>query len=129
MIVNSKVKRYTLLFLGWFFIVLGTIGILLPLLPTTPFLLLALACFSRSSPRFYRMLLDNKWFGPPLQQWEQTKTVRRSIKKKVFLLIIVTFSVSIAVLAGRLGLQLMLACFAVILLGFIYRLNEPESPR
>jgi len=124
--MRTKVKHYLLISLGWFFVLLGAIGAVLPLLPTTPFLIIALACFAESSPRFHRMLLENKWFGPPLEQWEKTKTIRRKIKQKVMLLIIATFSISIFVLSGRLGLQLMLVCFCLILLGFVWRLKESE---
>jgi len=84
--MRTKFKHILLIILGWLFIVLGVIGAVLPLLPTTPFLILALACFAESSPRFHRMLLNNKWFGPPLAQWEKTKTIRHQIKYKVMLL-------------------------------------------
>jgi len=124
--MRTKLKHILLIILGWFFIVLGIIGAVLPLLPTTPFLILALACFAESSPRFHRMLLNNKWFGPPLSQWEKTKTIRRKIKHKVMLLIVATFGISITVLSGRIGLQLMLVCFCLILLFFVFRLKEAD---
>jgi len=123
-------KHTLLIILGWFFILLGAIGAVLPLLPTTPFLILALSCFAESSPRFHRMLLANKWFGPPLMQWEKSKTIRPKIKTRVMLLIIATFSISIYVLSGRINLQIMLVCFCLILLGFVWRLkeSEPKTP-
>ena len=124
--MRTKVKHYLLISLGWFFVLLGAIGAVSPLLPTTPFLIIALACFAESSPRFHRMLLDNKWFGPPLAQWESSKTIRRKIKHKVMMLIIATFSISIFVLSGRVNLQIMLVCFCLILLGFVWRLKEAE---
>ena len=123
----TKFRHILLIVLGWFFIILAVIGAVLPLLPTTPFLILALACFAESSPRFHRMLLENKWFGPPLAQWEKSKTIRRKIKHRVMLLIIATFGTSIIVLAGRVGLQLMLVCFCIILLSFVWRLKESDN--
>jgi uncharacterized protein len=125
--MRAHLKRYLLIILGWLFVILGAIGAVLPLLPTTPFLILALACFAESSPRFHKMLLDNKWFGPPLAQWEQSKTIRRKIKHKVMVLIIATFGISIWVLSGRIELQLMLVSFCLILLTFVWRLKESES--
>jgi hypothetical protein len=121
--MSNKIKHLLLIILGWFFIVLGAIGAVLPLLPTTPFLILALACFAESSPRFHQMLLNNKWFGPPLAQWQNTKTIRREIKSKVMLLITVSFSISIVVLAGRIGLQLMLVVIYMILLFYVFRIK------
>ena len=126
--MRTKLKHILLISLGWGFVLLGAIGAVLPLLPTTPFLILALACFAESSPRFHRMLLNHKWFGPPLAQWEKTHTIRRSVKKKVYLLIILTFGLSICVLWGRTGLQLMLVGICLLLLWFISRLKEAERP-
>ena len=125
--MQDTIKRYLLIGLGWFFVILGAIGAVLPLLPTTPFLILALACFGKSSPRFHKMLLDNKWFGPPLVQCEQSKTIRRKIKQRVVVLIIATFGISIWVLSGRIELQLMLVSFCLILLTFVWRLKESEN--
>jgi len=122
----DKVKRPLFITLGWLFVILGGIGAVLPLLPTTPFLILALACFSKSSPRFHAMLLRNKWFGPTLRQWEQSHTIRRRVKYKATALIIATFSISIWILSGRTGIQLMLICLCLILLVFVWRLKESE---
>jgi uncharacterized membrane protein YbaN (DUF454 family) len=126
--MRDNFKRYFLIGIGWLCIILAIIGAVLPLLPTTPFLILALACFSKSSPRFHRMLLNHKWFGPPLAQWEQSHTLRRPVKHKAMMVIIITFGVSIAILAGRMELQLMLAGLCLILLWFVSRLKESESP-
>ncbi|MCX4187414.1 YbaN family protein [Methylophaga sp. OBS4] len=125
--MRTKIKHYLLICLGWLFVLTGAVGAVLPLLPTTPFLILALACFAESSPRFHRMLLHHKWFGPPLAQWEKTHTIRRAVKKKVILLITLTFGLSIAVLWGRPGLQLMLVGLCLILLWFVSRLKESEQ--
>lgn len=125
--MRIQVKHYLLIYLGWLFVILAAIGAVLPLLPTIPFLILALACFAESSPRFHKMLLNNKWFGPPLAQWENNHTVRKKVKLKAMGLIIATFSISILVLSGRTGLQLMLVCFCLILLWFVWQLKESEA--
>lgn len=124
--MRTKIKHICLIILGWVFIILAVIGAVLPLLPTTPFLILALACFAESSPRFHKMLLNNKWFGPPLAQWEKNNTIRREIKHKVMLLIVASFGISIFVLSGRAGLQLVLVGCCFILLFFVSRIKESD---
>ncbi|MCK5189989.1 MAG: YbaN family protein [Methylococcales bacterium] len=117
-------KKYLLFFFGLLFVVLGVIGAILPILPTTPFLLLALACFANSSPRFHQMLLHNRWFGKALQQWEDDRSISRTSKVKAMVLIVITFALSIAILHGRLQLQLGLLIMGIILLTFMWRLKE-----
>jgi len=60
---TSGLKRYALIAAGSIFVVLGTVGVVLPLLPTTPFLLLAAACYIRSSPKFHDWLIGNRILG------------------------------------------------------------------
>lgn len=114
--------------LGWIFVLLGALGAVLPVLPTTPFLIVALFVFARSSPRFHRMLLDNRWFGPGLRQWESEKTVSRQTKRTSSVLISGTFLLSILLMHERPELQVFLLLLAAVLLLFIWRLKE-SPPR
>ena len=125
--MRKRIKKYILTLLGLLFVALGIIGAVLPVLPTTPFLLLALACFANSSPRFHHKLLNNRWLGAALQQWEANRSITRSTKIKAMLMIVVTFAVSIGVLHGRLPLQLGLLTLGSILLVFIWRLKEDQA--
>lgn len=124
--MRARIKHYLIFFCGWCCVVLGVIGAVLPVVPTTPFMILALACFAETSPRFHQMLLNNRWIGPPLAQWDQTRTVRRRTKIQAIVLLVIAFSFSIGLLWGRVGLQLMLLCLAVIMIGFVTRLKEAE---
>jgi len=72
--------RIVFLCLGWFFVALGVIGAFLPVMPTTPFLLVAVACFTRSSPRLEAWLLNHKTFGPPLRNWQEHGGISRRAK-------------------------------------------------
>jgi len=120
----NHIKKYLLLIFGLLFILLGVIGAVLPILPTTPFLILALFCFANSSPSFHHKLLNNRWFGRDLQQWEKSRTISRPSKIKAMLLIVLSFLISIGILYGRLQLQLGLLILGCVLLTYIYRLKE-----
>jgi hypothetical protein len=122
--MRKVLQNNLLIFFGWIFLVLGAIGVILPLLPTTPFLILALALFSKSSPRFHQMLLNNTWFGPTLKQWADSKTLPRKTKYRVSFLIVVAFAITVALFNGNFQLQLMLIGLATILLFFIWRIKE-----
>jgi uncharacterized membrane protein YbaN (DUF454 family) len=65
---------------GFVFLGLGALGIVLPLLPTTPFVLLSAACFARSSERWHRWLLANETFGPMIRNWEDNRCISCRVK-------------------------------------------------
>jgi hypothetical protein len=73
---------------------LGVVGIFLPLLPTTPFLLLAAALFAKSSERYYQWLLNNKWFGKYIRNYREGKGVPIRIKLMAISLIWITILLS-----------------------------------
>lgn len=109
---------------AWLAILLGTLGIVLPLLPTTPFFILALLCFSKSSPRFQHWLLNLPGIGKDLQRWQRDKKIDKRRKPTIYLTIVLSFCISISLLYERLALQLMLLCIMLILLFFIRRIPE-----
>ena len=74
--------RYLLLTVGWLSVVLGVVGIFVPVLPTTPFLLLAAACFVRSSRRFYLWLVNHKHLGPWIRDYLEGNGI--PLKGKVY---------------------------------------------
>ncbi len=124
--MRKRIKKYLLILSGLLCVALGIIGAVLPILPTTPFLILALACFANSSPRFHQILRNNRWFGAALQQWEESRTISHASKIKAMILIVLTFTLSLAVLNGRPQLQLGLVVPGSILLMFIWRLKEAK---
>ncbi|CNI24414.1 MULTISPECIES: DUF454 family protein [Yersinia] len=88
-------SRWLLIALGWVAVVLATLGVVLPLLPTTPFLLLAAWCFARSSPRFHHWLLYRSWFGSYIRTWQQHKALPPGVKWKAIMVTLLTFAISL----------------------------------
>ena len=72
---NNPTVRWLFLVLGWLFFALGIIGILLPVMPTAPFILLAAGCWARSSRRFHFWLINHKYFGKFVRDWENNHAV------------------------------------------------------
>ena len=84
--VRSPLLRYLLMAIGWLSVALGTIGIFLPLLPTTPFLLLAAGCFVRCSPRFYYWLVGHPRLGKYLLYYLDGRGM--PLKAKIYTLLL-----------------------------------------
>lgn len=76
----ARLRRHLLFVAGWLSFLLALLGMALPLLPTVPLLLLAAACFARSSPRFHGWLLDHRKFGPLIQTWQTGGGIPRRAK-------------------------------------------------
>lgn len=83
---KQKIIRWLLLAAGTICLVLGAIGIVLPILPTTPFLLLSAACYLRSSERMHKWLLGNRWFGEYIKNYQAGRGI--PMKTKLFALTI-----------------------------------------
>ncbi|MEZ5977486.1 MAG: YbaN family protein [Planctomycetota bacterium] len=120
--------RVVLLAAGLVSTTLALVGAFLPVLPTTPFLLLAGACFARSSARFHRKLLENRAFGPYVRQWQADRSVPRSAKRKAYGLVVATFALSIAVV-DHTELRVMLASLGTVLVVFLWWLPTTEDRR
>ena len=127
---NSRFPRWLLIGVGGLSVVLGTVGIFVPLLPTTPFLLLAAACFVRSSPRLYRWLITHKWFGTYIKNYREHRVI--PLRFKVLTLTLLWLSIGYAILdvAEALWLRLLLAGIAVAVTVHVALLRtELPSPK
>lgn len=75
-----RLKRAVLVAAGLLALLLGLLGAVLPGLPTTPFILLAAACFAQASPRLHRWLVQHRWLGPMVRDWEAHRSMPLRIK-------------------------------------------------
>jgi uncharacterized membrane protein YbaN (DUF454 family) len=107
---------------GTLSLIIGGVGIVLPLLPTTPFLLLAAACYARSSERWYRWLLTNRWFGSYIRNWHEGRGIPMRAKALSILFLILTIGYSAAVVVpffiGKVALIIVAVCVTVRILSF-----------
>lgn len=123
--MRSRASRYLYQLAGGLFCGLGIIGMLLPVMPTTVFLLLALACFSRGSPRLANALLQHRWLGAPLRRWQATRCIPPRIQAIACLSMVAGFTL----LASRhpATLVLCLAC-VFIMSGMASVLLQASTP-
>jgi uncharacterized membrane protein YbaN (DUF454 family) len=107
--------------LGTFFLALGAIGTVVPVLPTTPFVLLAAACYLRSSPRLHEWLLRSPTFGPTIAAWQEQRALRPQTKAIAIVLVIATFAISIAFAVHDPLLRVALAIVGAVLVVWLAR--------
>jgi uncharacterized membrane protein YbaN (DUF454 family) len=105
--------RILLVIAGTVCVGLGIVGIFVPVLPTTPFLLLAAACYARSSKRFHSWLLNNKWFGSYIRNYLERKGITLRAKIITLSLLWITIGVSITFAVETLALKLILGIIAI----------------
>jgi uncharacterized membrane protein YbaN (DUF454 family) len=122
--VQSKTKKLLLTIIGLIFVGLAILGVILPILPTTPFLLVAAACFAKSSPRLQKKLLDNKTFGPLIYEWQKNRSIPRKAKRVALLTIILSVSWSSYLLKDT---MLALLVVALVIGPFIFLWRLPIS--
>ncbi len=118
--VGSTPFRLLLTASGWVSLALGIIGIFLPLLPTTPFVLLSAYCFSKSSPRLHSWLINQPRLGPMIQNWEQQGSISQNAKVTSTVLIVSFFSLTLVLVNLSIILKGILVCIGAGVLCFIW---------
>ena len=126
---SSLTVRLFFLALGTLFLALGIAGSFLPVLPTTPFMLLAAACYARASTRFYNWLLNNRLFGPTILEWRRYRSIPYRVKWMAILLMAITLSISIIFFVPWVQLQVGLAIFGILLGAYLYNIPSRDRPR
>jgi uncharacterized membrane protein YbaN (DUF454 family) len=123
---HRREVRWLFLLLGLGFVAIGVAGIFLPVLPTTPFMLLAAACFARSSERFYHWLLNHRILGHTVREWQQHRSIPRRTKWFAIITMAATLAVSVIFFVPHPELQFALALFGVVLAIYLYRIPSRD---
>lgn len=112
--------RYLFLGIGWIFIILGVIGIFVPVLPTAPFVIVAGYCFSRGSQRWHHWLLTRPIIGPMVANWESNGVIELRPKIYATVMIVIMFGSSLALVNVSQPIQIALVLTGVGVLVFIW---------
>ncbi len=108
---------------GWIFVILAGLGVLLPVLPTTPLLLVAAACFARSSEKWHQWLLRNRVFGPMIKNWDDNRCVSLPAKLIAVTMIVLFGGYSVFFVLSEIFLQIITGSLLVIGLWFVLRIK------
>jgi len=111
---------------GWLCLGIAILGVPLPLLPVTPFVLLASWCFYRGSPRIHAWLHRSRWFGPTLDDWHHYRGIRRGLKHRAVLM--VAFVVIVSLLFSSLPWYLQYVVLALVAVGLYTIWTVPTLP-
>ena len=111
--VVDEIKKGVFFLFGAIFLILGVIGVIIPILPTTPFLLLSAACFYKSSKRMHNWMFNNRWFGDYIRNYSEGKGI--SLKAKLFTLSLLWILIlySILMVIDNLFIQIILLIIAI----------------
>jgi len=121
----SKYRRWIYFGIGWLFFGLGVLGAFLPVLPTTPLMIIALWAFSKSSERFQQWLYHHRVFGPPLQRWSQYRVI--SLSAKMAALGAMAASLAFLVFFTTAPFPILLVTGGLMLVGACYVLSKPSD--
>lgn len=110
---SQKPVRILLIFIGYVSVVFGVIGIFLPLLPTTPFLLLAAYCYAKSSDRFYNWLMTNRLFGKYIRNYKEGLGIKLYHKIFTIFLLWITIGYSVIIVISNKWIELLLVVIAI----------------
>ncbi len=107
---------------------LGLLGVLLPGLPTTPFVLVASYCLLRSSPRLHAQLLENRLFGNVLRDWHLHRGIRPHVRYKATAVIALVLGTSLAFTALPLVAKLLILALGAVGIAYVWRLPDASEP-
>lgn len=119
--ITQPLLRWLLLVVGWLSVILGVVGIFLPIMPTTPFLLLAAACFVRTSPKFYLWLVSHEKLGPYVLYYLDGKGIPKKAKVYTLITLWATILLTAFVIVDSSIVRIVLPSIAVLVSFYILR--------
>lgn len=119
-------RRFVWIGFGWFFFGLGILGAFLPVLPTTPFMILALWAFSNGSERLRKWLFNHRTFGPPLRLWERHRVI--PAHAKIAATGAMSLSLAWMIFFSSLEWHWVVVAAALMAYGAWYVLTKPSRP-
>ena len=123
---NVNTMRPFFFILGWILFAIGFVGAFVPVLPTTPLMLLGLWCCSRSSDRFHDWLFNHRVFGPPLQQWHDHRVI--PLSAKIISALFMSGSLVYVFLYSESPVWVKVIMSATMAVGFWFILTKPSVP-
>lgn len=121
-------KKITFLILGHFFLVIGIIGAFLPILPTTPFLLLSAYFYSKSSTRIHNWMINHKYLGPPLKDWQESGVIGMKAKLLATTMILLVICWRFPTLNVALWVKIIATTTLLLVLLFIWTRPSKRLP-
>ncbi len=125
--MEKKIKKYFFTIVGFILTTLGIIGIFLPLMPTTCFLIAAVWAFSKSNPALSQKILEHPQFGPTIYNWMLYKSINRRSKFTISVSIIIGFSITLIVTSPSIVISAFLVSGMLMLLLYINTRAEQHA--
>ena len=123
----KPLNKYLFLIIGLICMALGFLGVFLPILPTTPFMILAAFCFSKSSERLHNWLLERPHIGKLILDWQNDGVIRKKAKVASTLVIVPLFSYTLIFVQVSIFVKVLLVLIGLGVLYFIW--SRPSTPK
>lgn len=120
----KTLREWFLCLLGTLFVIIGIVGIIMPWLPHTPFFILATICYAKSSPVLHRKLLENRFIGPSIIQWQKNKSISRKTKIQAVTMMAISFIITV-IITSKVVPLIFLACLMIAISSYI--LSRPSE--
>jgi uncharacterized protein len=123
---RSKFMKFLLITAGTISVFIGLVGIVLPILPTTPFLLIAAACYVRSSEKLYNKLLENRYLGSYIKHYREQRAMTKKNKITAISILWATLSISI-IIVSPIWVKILLVSIAIGVTIFLMQLRVAKE--